>query len=87
MFSWEIYEIFKTAESSLRRCSEKMVFLKISQYSNENTCIEVFFLGLQACNFIKRLQYRCLPVNIVNFLRTPIVKNIWEWLLLKLPLF
>ena len=35
--------------------------------------------GLQACNFIKnRLQYRCFPVNFVKFLRTPILKNIWE---------
>ena len=39
--------------------------------------------GLQACNFTKkRLQHRCFPVNIVKFLRTPILKNICEWLLL-----
>ena len=39
--------------------------------------------GLQACNFIKkRLQYRCFPVNIVNSLRTPNLKNICERLLL-----
>ena len=31
------------------------------------------FAGLQACNLIeKRLQHRCFPVNIANFLRTPI---------------
>ena len=32
--------------------------------------------GLQTCNFItKRLQHRCFPVNIVKFLRKPILKN------------
>ena len=40
--------------------------------------------GLQACNFVKkRLQHRCLPVNIAKFLRIPILKNICEWLLLS----
>ena len=39
--------------------------------------------GLKACDFIKkRLQDRCFPVSIVKFLRTPILKNICEWLFL-----
>ena len=38
----------------------------------------------QACNFIKkRLQQRCFPVNIANFLRTRIWKKTSEWLLLQ----
>ena len=37
--------------------------LKISQYSQENTCVGVFIK--------KRLQHRCFPVNIAKFLRTP----------------
>ena len=40
-----------------RRCSIKKVFLKVSQNSQENTCVRVSFLiKLQAlaCNFIKR---------------------------------
>ena len=43
------------------------------------------FAGLQACNLIeKRLQHRCFPVNIENFLRIlPIMKNICEQLLLQ----
>ena len=37
----------------------------------------------KAYNFIeKRLQHRCFPVNIAKLLRTPILKNICEWLLL-----
>ena len=40
--------------------------------------------GLQACNFVeKRLQHKCFPVNIAKFLRTPILKDICERLLLK----
>ena len=39
---------------------------------------------LQHCRFItKKLQLRCFSVNIVNFLRTRIVKNICEELFLK----
>ena len=39
--------------------------------------------GLQAYNVIKkRLQHRCSPVNIMKILRTPILKNICERLLL-----
>ena len=40
--------------------------------------------GFEACNFInKRLQHRCFPMNIAKFLKTPILKNIIEWLLLQ----
>ena len=39
--------------------------------------------GLQACNFMKkRLQHSCFPVNTAKFLKTPILKNICERLLL-----
>ena len=39
--------------------------------------------GLQACKFIEeRFQHRCFPVDIANFLRTSILKNICERLLL-----
>ena len=41
--------------------------------------------GLQACNFIKkRLHHRYFPVNIAKFLRTSILKNTCEWLLLEI---
>ena len=68
--------------------------LKISQYLQENICVGVPFnkvAGLQGCNFIKkRLEYRCFPVNIANFLRTAILKNmclIRERLVLNLTEF
>ena len=51
---------------------------------NENaTCVNTR-VTLQASIFIKkRLQRRCFPLNIAKFLRKPILKNIYEWLLLK----
>ena len=51
------------------------MFLKNSQISQENNCVEVFFdkvTGPQGCNFIKkRLQHRCFPVKFSKYLRTP----------------
>ena len=44
-------------EAVTSRCSVKKVFLKISQNSQENTCVNVPFslkLEAQACNFIKK---------------------------------
>ena len=44
-----------TPEAVAERCSVKKVFLEISQYSQENTCVRVSFLiKLQACNFNKK---------------------------------
>ena len=64
----------------------KKLLLKILQYSQDKTCVGVFFnkvAGLWACNFIeKRLQHRCFPAIIAKFLRTPILKNFCEWLFL-----
>ena len=61
------------------------MFLKISQISLENTCVESLFnkIGaLKAWNFIKkRLQHKRLPVK-VTFLIKLNLKNICERLLL-----
>ena len=78
--SWKV-------RSSHRRCSVKKVLLKVLQYSQEDTCVRVFFdkvKSLNACNFIrKRLWHRCFPVSIAKMLKTPTLKNIWERLRLK----
>ena len=70
----------------LIRVRRKKVFLKISQFSQENTCVGFSFQsscrisGLQP--YLKRLQRRCLPVNIAKILKTPSLKNIYQLLLL-----
>ena len=41
--------------------------------------------GLQGFNFIKKkFRQGCFPVNIAKFLKTPILRNIWKWLLLTM---
>ena len=67
---------------------KKKVFLKISQNTQETTCVTVFFLiKLQARSatfFKKRLWQRRFPVNFAKFLRTPsFIEHLW-WLLLYL---
>ena len=76
------------SRSNHQRCSieQKRLFLKILQYSQENTCVGSRFnrlAGFKTCNFIKkRLQHWCFPMNIAKFLRTLILKKICEQLLL-----
>ena len=57
---------------------KKVVLKKCTIFTGKHLCWSLF------CNFIKkRLQHRCFPVNIAKFLRTFILKNICERLLLK----
>ena len=63
--------------SSYQRCSIKEAVLIMFAIFTEKR--------LQACNFIKkRLQHRYFPVSIANFLRTSILNNIYDRLLLNL---
>ena len=60
---------------------KKAGLLEILQYSQEYTKKS----DMKSCNIIKkRHQHKCFPVNIAKFLRTPILKNICEVLLLYL---
>ena len=72
-------------EAVARTCSEKKVFLKISQNWNENTCARVSFLSLRPATLLKeRLWHRCFLVNFVKLLRgTIFIEQLW-WLLLFL---
>ena len=61
-------------------CSVKKDVSKISQISQENTCVgKLFLIKLQvsACNFIKkRPDHRCFHVKFAKYLKTPILENI-----------
>ena len=75
----------RSAETGTRGVLRKKLFLKIWQYSQETGLESILnnAAGFQACSVIKkRLQRRCFPVNIAKFLRTPILKNICERLIL-----
>lgn len=56
-------------------------------FYRNTTVLESHFInvaGLQVCSYIKkRFQYRCFPAKFKQFLKTPILKKICEWLLLK----
>ena len=65
--SWYV-EQQKCSQKEQQEVFHKKVFLKISQYSQANTCI--------------RHQHRCFPADIAKFLKTHILKNIGELLLL-----
>ena len=63
---------------SHRRCSIKIVFLKIQQNSAENTCARLSFkvAGLRpATLFKKRLSHRCFPVNFSKILGATFLQN------------
>ena len=52
--------------------------------------VGVFFYNaasLQACNVVKMRLHRCFPVEFEKFLRAPILKNIYERLLLYTDYF
>ena len=65
--------------SSYWRCSGKIGVLKnVENFAGKYLCWSLLR------NFIKkRLKRMCLPVKLAKYLRTPILKNICEWLLLQ----
>ena len=75
------------AEAVMRYSTKRSVlknFLNIHRKTPVSEPLSNKFAGLQACNLIeKRLQHRCFPVDIEDFLRTPIMRNICEQFLLQ----
>ena len=91
--------LFRTAifhnsyyRSSYQRCSiKKAVLQNFAIFTGKNLCWSLFLIKLQAFSattLLKtRLQLKCFPANITKFLRTSILKNICERLLLCLTDF
>ena len=67
-------------EAVVWKCSVEKVFLKFSQYSQENTCTRVSFLMGLATLLKKRLWHRCFTVNFAKFVRTPFFAEHLRWL-------
>ena len=72
-FSFYRYVLKKShTEKVVRRCSIKKVFLKISQISQENTCIKKENKKHRKTTLLKKsLWHRCFPLNFAKFLRIP----------------
>ena len=59
------------------------VLKNIVIFTGKHLCWRLFFIKLKACNFIKkRLQHKCVPVNIVKCLRATFFIEHLRWLLL-----
>ena len=75
------------SEAVVQRCSVKKMFLKISQNSQENTRVAVFFdkvANLRPATLLKnRLRHRWFPVNFAKFLKTSFLIEHLCWLFLK----
>ena len=69
---------------------KKGVLKNFTMLTGKHLCWSLFSLNAPAWVFRsevlkKRLQHSCFPVNIVKFLKNPILKNIYERLLLDEP--
>ena len=74
------------SEAAVRICSSKKLFLKISQYLQKNTCVEVSFnkvAGLKTCSFTKkRLQHWCFSCDYWAIFKNTFFTSHLCWLLL-----
>ena len=80
MFSIMNRKFFYHSKTATRGVLWQKLFLKISQYSQENVFIKKNFIK-------KRLQHRRFPVKIAKFLRTPTIKYIYERLFLIISFY
>ena len=72
-----------STEATTTRCSVRKGVLRISENSQENTCVRVpLLIKLQASG----LWHRCFLANFPKFLRTPFLQYTSGRLLLCLPL-
>ena len=64
---------------------KKALLKNFAIFTGKYLCWSLFLIKLlafRAATIKKRLQHKCLPVNIAKYLRTPLLKNICECLLL-----
>ena len=81
--------VFKRTEKQPREVfCKKRCSWKFCKFDTKSPVLESLLKKLLACNFIKkRLQHTCFPVKFTKFLRTPILKNSCERLLLQTESF
>ena len=84
---FSLFTLGRAAEKQPRSCSSKKGILeKLAKLTAKHLSQSFFFnqaAGPEPCNFFKKkLRNRCFLVNFAKFLRTPILSNSWERLLL-----
>ena len=85
---WRVYGFLNLlfSEEVVWRYSVKMVFIKISEYSQEASVLKSLckkVAGFQAFSK-KSIQQRCFRGKITKFLRTPILENICVWIFCRI---
>ena len=89
-----VTRLFKISNKILEKYNEqvfckKPIFKNLAIISWKHLCWSLFFnenAGIQSCNLIKkRLQQWSFPVNFLELLKTPILKNISERLFERFP--
>ena len=81
----QIFSINFCQKQSFRRCSSKYVFLKISQYSQENTCVGVNFYDSCRTPVVAASVF-CIIVKFLQEFRFPnkcMVSSLLPYLLLR----
>ena len=85
--SFPVNIVKQISETFVRKYFMKKVFLKMLQNSQKTLMLESHFnkvVGLYICNFIKKeTPAQVFPMNLAKFLRTLVLKNICECLLLR----
>ena len=88
---WSHFNTIISPENKLNRsscqevlCKKKNVLRNFVKLTAKQLCWGLFFNKKTdwACNFIKKLQHRCFSENFAKILRTAVLKNTCEWLLL-----
>ena len=79
--------LVESHRSNHRRYSkEKGVLKNFTRFTRKHLCQSLFFNKVAGLRYVtllkKRLWHRCFPVNFVKRLRTPILKNFCERLVL-----
>ena len=97
MFTFTTFCLFNVSSKYIQEQAPEMFFKKpeVLQYSQQSICVRAFGLQIfyketltqvfscKYCNFTqKSFQHRSFNVNTAKFLRTPILKDICEQLLL-----
>ena len=82
LIGWWVSDwLIETLEAVIRSCSSKYVFLKISQISQENTCVGVLW-GLQL--YQKETPTQMVSCEIYKIFRNTFFTEHLQWLLLTL---
>ena len=87
-FSDMLYPFLQISDAATRRCFiKKGVTKNFAKFTGKHLCQSLFFnkvAGVRTATLLKkRLWFRCFPVNLAKFLRTPFLQNTSGRLLLK----